>query len=281
MKEKTKPRQNVKAVGKTKAKPKVDTEVLSTSFLYALVAFIVIFCAAISLTVRKNEIDNAETTPSLTQETKINADDVDFSTIPESLVNLYNVNPDARDFVLNYNTENSVPHEIDLSSYLESESVPLFMQWDKRWGYNEYCGGFAALTACGPVCLSMVAFHLKKDATLTPTHIMEFAVQNKFATIDNGSLWTLMSEGGKKLGLNVEELPLSEERVISNLKEGNPVICIMGPGNFTTTGHFIVLKDYKDGKILVNDPNSYVNSEKAWSFDEFKGEIKNMWAFSV
>ena len=281
MKEQTKPRQNVKSVGKAKTKNTVNTEVISTSFLYALVAFIIIFCAVISLTNRKNDIDSAETTSAITQEEVINEDTVDFSSIPESLVNLYNVNPDARDFVLRYNIENALPHEIDRSSLLESESVPLLMQWDKRWGYNEYCGGFAALTACGPVCLSMVALHLKKDASLTPTRIMEFAVQNKFATTDNGSLWTLMSEGGKKLGLNVEELPLSEERVISHLKDGHPVICIMGPGNFTTTGHFIVLKEYKDGKLLVNDPNSYKNSEKAWSFDEFKGEIKNMWAFSA
>ena len=110
MKEQTKPRQNVKSVGKAKTKNTVNTEVISTSFLYALVAFIIIFCAVISLTNRKNDIDSAETTSAITQEEVINEDTVDFSSIPESLVNLYNVNPDARDFVLRYNIENALLH---------------------------------------------------------------------------------------------------------------------------------------------------------------------------
>ena len=55
----------------------------------------------------------------------------------------------------------------------------------------------------------------------------------------------------------------------------------MGPGDFTTTGHFIVLTEYKNGKIRVNDPNSRKNSEKEWEYDAIKNQIRNLWAISI
>ena len=79
------------------------------------------------------------------------------------------------------------------------------------------------------------------------------------------------------MGLDVVEIPLDENRVIDNLKVGNPIICVMGPGDFTTTGHFIVMTEYKEGKIKINDPNSKLRSEKLWYFDDIKCQIRNLW----
>ena len=55
----------------------------------------------------------------------------------------------------------------------------------------------------------------------------------------------------------------------------------MRPGDFTTSGHFIVLTGVENGKIRVNDPNSKVNSEKLWDYDRLESQINNLWAFSV
>ena len=55
----------------------------------------------------------------------------------------------------------------------------------------------------------------------------------------------------------------------------------MGPGFFTTAGHFIVLTGYEDGYVTVNDPNSKANSEKKWEFAQIRDQLKNLWAFSV
>ena len=38
----------------------------------------------------------------------------------------------------------------------------------------------------------------------------------------------------------------------------------MGKGHFTTSGHYMVLRGVKDGKILVADPASRSRSEKEW-----------------
>jgi hypothetical protein len=51
----------------------------------------------------------------------------------------------------------------------------------------------------------------------------------------------------------------------------------MRAGDFTTTGHYIVLVGAEDGMIRVNDPNSYINSEKLWSYEQIEGQIRNLW----
>jgi len=178
-----------------------------------------------------------------------------------------------------YLPENS--YDIDLSEHLGSDTVPLFMQWDERWNYTIYGSNVMGVTGCGPTCLSMVLVHLLQDASYTPCYVADFAEENGYYVDGSGSKWTLISEGGEALGLDITELPLDENRMKKNLEMGNPIICIMGPGDFTTTGHYIVLRGIKDDKFIVNDPNSKANSERLWSYEEIKGQIKNLWACQV
>ena len=206
---------------------------------------------------------------------------VDADSYPESMRILMESNPEAVGFALSYPFEYDQPHEVDLSSYADSENVPLFMQWDVRWGYIPYGSDVSAITACGPLCLSMVAYHLTGDENMSPDKIIKFAIDEGYCIKGKGTSWTLISKGGKKLGLNVKELPLSEGVIRRELSKGNPVICVMGPGVFTTTGHFIVLTGYEDGKFTVNDPNSLARSQKLWSYDEFQDQVRNLWALSA
>ena len=165
-----------------------------------------------------------------------------------------------------------------MSEHLGSDTVPLFFQWDERWGNTIYGSDVMEVTGCGPTCLSMVLVHLLQDATYTPRYVADFAEDNEYYAKGSGSKWALISEGGEILGLDITELPLDENRMKKNLELGNPVICIMGPGDFTTTGHFIVLTGIKEDKFVVNDPNSRENSERLWSYEEIQGQIKNLWA---
>lgn len=200
---------------------------------------------------------------------------------PDSLIELLQRNPETKDFVLSYPLEKDISHTIDLSEYSDSETVPLFLQWDKRWGYKEYGSDVAGLTACGPVCLSMCAYYLTGDEAAAPDKMIDFAVENGYYVKGSGSLWTLISEGGEKLGLEVDELPLDKNIIVGNLEKGNPVICVMGKGHFTSTGHFIVLTGVdENGEFTVNDPNSISNSSKTWSYDIISAEVKNLWAIS-
>ncbi|MGN1080943.1 MAG: C39 family peptidase [Acutalibacteraceae bacterium] len=77
--------------------------------------------------------------------------------------------------------------------------------------------------------------------------------------------------------MDITEIPLDKNRIIKNLEAGNPIICVVGPGDFTSTGHFIVMTGCSDGKIKINDPNSMIRSQKLWDFEEIKDQIRNLW----
>lgn len=201
-----------------------------------------------------------------------------FSDYPDSLIQLLERNPETEAFVLEYPLKKDQQPVIDFSAYAESTSVPLFLQWDQRWGYQRYGDDMAGITGCGPLCLSMAAFYLTGSDEFTPDKMLSYAARNGYYASGYGSSWTLISEGAAKLGFDVTELPLVKSRIFDNLEVGNPVICVMGPGDFTSTGHFIVMTGCEDGMIRVNDPNSVENSQMLWRYEDIEGQIRNLWA---
>ena len=202
--------------------------------------------------------------------------DTFYGKYPRSLIDLLERNPETESFVLEYPFREE--QELEPFSYDLSEGVPLMMQWDKRWGYLHYGSDMVGITGCGPVCLAMAGYYVTGgDTDFHPERMVEFAEKSGYYSKGNGSSWTLISEGGVKLGLDVTEIPLVKKRVMDNLEVGNPIICSMRAGDFTTTGHYIVLVGTEDGLIRVNDPNSYINSEKLWSYEQIEGQIRNLW----
>lgn len=206
-----------------------------------------------------------------------NAQDIDYSEYPQSLIELLYRNRETRDFVLNYPLLKDKKVNVDLSDYKNLEAVPLFMQWDKRWGYINYGNDVAGITGCGPVCLSMCAYYLTGDESYSPDKMIKFAIDEGYCVYGNGTSWELFSKGAVDLGFDVTEIGLDKDRVINNLEVGNPIVAIMGEGDFTTSGHFIVFSGTENGLIKVNDPNSYQRSELLWEFDDIKDQIKNLW----
>ena len=196
---------------------------------------------------------------------------------PDSLIELWEKHPETQRFVLEYPLKKDQQGQVDLGEYAGSETVPLFLQWDQRWGYLHYGDDLAGLTGCGPVCLSMVAYYLTDDPAMSPDNMIRFAIENEYYVPGNGTAWTLISRGGRQLGLDVTVIPLVEERIRANLEAGNPIICAMGPGDFTTTGHYIVMVGYENGMIRINDPNSIANSKKLWRYADIEEQIENLW----
>lgn len=200
---------------------------------------------------------------------------------PEDLRFLFEKNKEAREFVLSYFIEKDKEHIIDLSEYADCETVPHFLQWDIRWGFMDYGGECVAVAGCGPLCLSMVGYYLTKDEdTFAPDKVVNFALDEGYCIKDVGTAWALMDEGAEKLGLTVETLSLGEQNIIDSVQNGRPVVLIVGPGVFTSIGHFIVIHGYEDGKFLINDPNSKIRTEKSWSYSEFSDQILNIWSYS-
>ena len=224
------------------------------------------------LTFRWNDASEAERTV----KTYAEEHGVSYSAYPESLIELLERNPETEKFVLEYPLYQKSGY--DLAEFDREEGVPLMLQWDQRWGYEEYGSDMIAITGCGPTCVAMVGYYLRGDAdTFDPAAVAAFSEKNGYYATGYGSSWTLISEGAVKLGLDVTEIPLVEKRMKDNLEVGNPIICAMGAGDFTSSGHYIVLVGLEDGKFIVNDPNSVENSEKLWSYEQIQGQIRNLW----
>ena len=159
--------------------------------------------------------------------------------------------------------------------------MPLFLQWDSQWGYEKYGSDYLAVTGCGPTCLAMAGYYLTGSKNMNPGDIASFAEQNGYYAKGYGSSWTLISQGSSQLGLKATELPLVKKKMTDALEAGNPVILAMGEGDFTSAGHYIVLTGLENGFFRVNDPNSIINSEKLWSYEQLEGQIRNIWEISL
>ena len=200
-----------------------------------------------------------------------------YSAYPQKLIDLLERNPETEEFVLHYpmykDAAPEKPTEFDRGS-----GVPLFLQWDVRWGYTHYGSDMLAITGCGPTCLAMAGYYLTGDDAMNPEQVARFAQRNGYYERGFGSSWTLISEGAEKLGLSVQELPLVKGKMVAALEEGKPIILALGPGDFTSKGHYVVLTGMEEGMFRVNDPNSLERSGKLWSYDQLEGQIRNIWA---
>ena len=201
------------------------------------------------------------------------------SDYPKELLELACRHLETLDFVKRYPQDHLKNPSMDLSQDLNKNEIPLLLQWDSRWGYKKYGDEFMAISGCGPTCLSMVASYLCQNPQYHPYFIAQFAYQNGYYS-KQGTSWQLMSKGAEKLGLISQELSLNENIIKHELQNSHPIICSVREGTFTSTGHFIVLTDYKNGKIHVNDPNSRKKSQ-FYTYDELAPQIKNLWSYQV
>lgn len=203
---------------------------------------------------------------------------IPYGAYPRELIALLDTSPEAEAFVLGY------PDREDWDGRLDDggrDTVPLFLQWDPRWGYDRYGSSYLAVTGCGPTCLAMAGYYLTGDAAMNPRDVAAFAEKNGYYAPGYGSSWTLISEGAAQLGLEARELPLVKKKMVDALNGGSPVILALGKGDFTTTGHYVVLTAAGEDGFRLNDPNSQVRSERVWTYEELEHQIRNIWAIGL
>ncbi len=199
---------------------------------------------------------------------------------PEAMLEALEKNPEIMEFVKNYPDSEPIVQG-GIRDEEKAEKYPLFLQWDARWGYVPYGEDNIGLSGCGPTCLSMVIFSLTGNESATPDAIAAYSMDMGYYEYGAGTSWSLMTDATAQYGVSAEELPLWEESMKEHLDNGHMIICSMGPGDFTTTGHFIVIYGYDQSGFLVNDPYSRIRSNKTWDYDTISGQIKGMWVYSV
>ena len=201
--------------------------------------------------------------------------------IPEALQVFAEKYPEAAGFVSDYPAHYRDRPSKDVSGEVKKGVVPLFIQWDERWGYEDYGGNYLAVNGCGPTCLSMVVCGLTGETDANPYAVACYSEQQGYYTPGSGTSWSLMTQGAAYYGLDATRVDLSAEAITGALAQGRVIIASMKPGDFTYTGHFIVLTGLdRDGRVRVNDSNSRLNSAKSWDAQVLVDQMKAAWSYS-
>ena len=181
---------------------------------------------------------------------------------------------DTIEFVYNMNNGlTNFPYTPGQSADLERKT-PYFIQWDNRWAYNKLGNRNIGISGCGPTSMAMILSRLKKDNSITPDKIAKDA-QNYMG--NEGISWNFFYDGAKKYDYKIEDVALNEEAMKKALGKG-PLLVSVNRGYFTLFGHIFVIDSYKDGKFIINDPNSLRNSKIEWTFDQISNQIVKIWS---
>jgi len=181
---------------------------------------------------------------------------------------------DTIEFVYNMNNGlTNFPYTPGQSVDLERKT-PYFIQWDNRWAYNKLGNRNIGISGCGPTSMAMILSRLKKDNSVTPDKIAKDA-QNYMG--NEGISWNFFYDGANKYDYKIEDVALNEEAMKKALEKG-PLLVSVNRGYFTLFGHIFVIDSYKDGKFLINDPNSLRNSKIEWTFDQISNQIVKIWS---
>ena len=150
--------------------------------------------------------------------------------------------------------------------------VVYYNQLDERYANKPYGTDYVGGYGCGPTAMAIVVSSLTGNM-VDPAQMAEWSYNNGYWCNGSGSYHGLIPAAAKNWGLSVEGCSTAEpQRILDALAEGKLVVAIMSNGHFTKTGHFIVLRGVRDGKILVADPASYDRSGQAWDLSIILGE---------
>ncbi len=201
-----------------------------------------------------------------------------YEDYPETYLAALANNPEMLDYVKGYLDSHGVL-DAKLTKSEKKEDYPLFIQWDKRWGYASYGTSSIGISGCGPTCLSMVIYGLTENELATPDKVARYSEEQGYYIEGTGTSWELMTDGAAAFGVTGSELSLDESSMKQALDAGHPIICAMRAGDFTAAGHFIMIYGYDKKGFIINDPNSRTRSEKRWTYEELNGQIKNVWSY--
>lgn len=174
-----------------------------------------------------------------------------------------------------------LPYRSDPATTWRRGHVPALYQTDPQWASASYAGATLGTAGCGPTCLAAVAVACTGNTDLTPPALASYAKGNGHVT-QGLTAWTLMTDGARGLGLDVREEPADAAAVRAALASGRPVIASVGPGDFTSDGHFIVLTSVDaDGSLHVMDPNSRPRSQRVWDLQAVLRQCRGLWSYSA
>lgn len=127
---------------------------------------------------------------------------------------------------------------------------------------------------CGPTSLAICISTLT-GRRVTPIQVADWGA--KQGLYIQGEGWSHSCPGimANHWGLKCKKIARSKKNLKTVLRKGQLVVAVMGPGHFTSGGHYIVLYGLNSkGQILVSDCGSR-SRNGAWNFDIVFNETKD------
>ena len=168
-----------------------------------------------------------------------------------------------------------------------------YMQTDSRWRYNDYSTKGESTTigasGCGPTCAAMLIETLT-GKKFTPVDACAWSLKRGYKALKRGTYYSYFVPQFKAFGIECERLNTNNiygnsttsvhDKAFKMLKEGYYLIACMGKGNWTSSGHYIVVW-WEDGKVRINDPASTKSTRLNGDLATFKKQVKYYWAIDA
>ena len=174
---------------------------------------------------------------------------------------------------------------------LQGETVPAsahvkpvdYKQYDTRWAKKMYSShGDKSQTmkssACGPTAMADIVATLI-DSKVTPPDLADKAVAWGDRSYSSGTNWSFFPHIAKEYGFSKYVRTTSLATLKGCLDTGGYAVASMGPGRFTSGGHYVCVWDYDGQNVYVNDPASSKASRKYAPINEFMKERKALFCF--
>ena len=156
-----------------------------------------------------------------------------------------------------------------------------YKQGDSRWGKKMYSNHgdkkqTMANSGCGPTACADVVATLK-DKSVTPWTLAQLAMEWGDRTYNSGTAWSFFPHVAEKYSFSKMVQTKSFDALKACLNAGGYVVCSMGPGYWTSGGHFICAWKYDSTYVYCNDPAS--STRKKQKINAFKNESKQYFCF--
>lgn len=165
-----------------------------------------------------------------------------------------------------------------------------YLQTDPRWANVSYSAKGESTTigrsGCGPTAMSMV-LATWCDPQVTPKTECAWALAHGYKAPHQGTYYGYFVPAAKRYGLictqvnsvsiygnaNAQAHSLAKGAVDT----GDLVIACMGRGNWTSSGHYVLVYGIAGNVIYINDPASTKVSRTQGNYAVFKQQVKYYW----
>lgn len=157
-----------------------------------------------------------------------------------------------------------------------SHELIYYNQTAAAWAEEAYGTDTIGRYGCGPVAMAMVVSTLTETG-MDPVEMARYCVEQGYWAKQQGSYWSIVPGVAEDFGLTCASLPPEEterDQIVHSLATGQLLVAMLGPGHFTSSGHFIILRGLTlDGRVLVADPASPDRSLIPWDLDLILQEL--------